>query len=295
MRINPVLRNESKISCRSFKFYAMILFYILLLIVPILFLYFSSVGDGYYYGISPDEFTLIYFMMTCVQAVLLMFIVPALSAPTITSEREKETLDILLSTKMSPLSIIIGKLLASTSKVILLILCTIPVYSIGFLLGGISFIHIIQINLYFIVTTLFVASIGVFISCCVKSTKTSNILTYIVILTIIIGTLVLLVAITFIYLKITGNNSMKDLNLPFWLYINPALGFSNLLFNQLGALGPLEFFSALPSGSGSWIISIIVQLVLTTIIIFSAAYVLNPLNKKNRLKKLFKFKRKKVS
>lgn len=292
MKINPVLRNESRISGRSFRFYLMIMFYIALLAAPILFSYYALTSEAYYYGITPYSFMLLYLTMACVQAGLLMFIVPALSASAITAEREKQTLDILLSTRMSPVSIVVGKLLASTSKVILLIICTVPIYSIGFILGGVSFINIIQLSLYLIVTTLFVGSIGVFISASVKTTRVANVLSLVAVLTLVVGTLIIYAALAFIYLKANPTNMTSNPSLPLWLYLNPAVGFGNLLLNQLGAVGPLEILLNF-SNSGSWIVALIIQLVLTVGMIYLAAYKLNPLhgplrikNKKNNKKKV---------
>lgn len=283
MRINPVLRNESRISGRSFKFYLMIMSYIALLSAPILFNYYALTSEAYYYGLSPYSFMLMYLVMACVQAVLLMFIVPSLSASSITAEREKQTLDILLSTRMSPLSIVIGKLLASTSKVILLIICTIPVYSIGFILGGVSFANILQLSLFLIVTTLFVGSIGVFISASVKTTRVSNVLSLIAVLILVGGTLIVYAGLAFLYLKSNPTQIPTNPSMPIWLYINPAVGFANLLLNQLGAMGPLEVLLNF-SNAGNWIVSLVVQLVFTVVFVFLAANRLNPLHKTIKVK-----------
>ncbi|MPQ42714.1 ABC transporter permease [Clostridium tarantellae] len=291
VKINPVLRNESKISSRTFRISLMIFFYILFLTIPILFMYYISTSESYYMGMNPSIFVNLYLLIACVQAVLLMFIVPALSAPAITSEREKQTLDILLSTKMTPLSIVTGKLLASASKVILLILCTIPIYSLGFLFGGVNFFQIIMLNLYFIITTLYVSAIGVCISSFVKTSKVANVLTYGLVLFVVIGTIGIFLIYTFIYVsKNHGMNSMLNLKIPFWLYINPALGFVGLLKSQIGAIGPLTILNEYSTTINPFL-AMGVQSVLTILLILLASFKLNPLNNKFSIKK---FKVKKV-
>ena len=119
MRINPVLRNESKLSVRTPRFSLMILIYISVLATGILIFYNSYSRDIYASGINPQGAVTLYITMAVIQAILLMFIVPSLTATSICSEREKQTLDILLSTRLTPLQIIFGKLSASSLKVIM--------------------------------------------------------------------------------------------------------------------------------------------------------------------------------
>ena len=103
MRVNPVLRNESKIAVRSIKFTLMIFAYIAVLSVAVM-IYYSSVNEAIFSnGLYLESSKLFYVVMAIGQAILLLFIVPALSSTAICSEREKQTLDILLSSKLTPL------------------------------------------------------------------------------------------------------------------------------------------------------------------------------------------------
>ena len=114
MKINPVLRNESKLAVRSIKFNLTILFYILILSIGTLLFYRSFVGEIYASGTNSQYAVTLYVAMAIIQAVLLMFIVPSLTSTANCSEREKQTLDILLSTRLSTLQIILGKLFSSS-------------------------------------------------------------------------------------------------------------------------------------------------------------------------------------
>src|SRR5947209_757755 len=51
--------------------------------------------------------------LAIVQGVLIMFITPAATSTTISGERQRQTLDLLLVTKLSSAGIAIGKLLAA--------------------------------------------------------------------------------------------------------------------------------------------------------------------------------------
>lgn len=288
MRVNPVLRNESKIAVRSIKFTLMIFAYIAVLSIAVM-IYYSSVNQQVFSnGLYLQSSKLFYVVMAIGQAVLLLFIVPALSSTSICSEREKQTLDILLSSKLTPIQIIIGKVSASSLRVIILIISTMPLYAIGSLTGVIKISNILELIVFFIVNTIFVSSIGVFISTCAKTSKVSTTLSYALVLAIYMG----IIVITWVILIITIYN--KDMSgtalttmpkaLPI-VYLSPVVGFVSLLLNQVG-LGS-EFsgiFSEFGISMYSEYISIVVQLVLSGLFIYLASVKLNPLNKKSRFK-----------
>ena len=288
MRVNPVLRNESKIAVRSIKFTLMIFAYIAVLSIAVM-IYYGSVNESIFSnGLYLQSSKLFYVVMAIGQAVLLLFIVPALSSTSICSEREKQTLDILLSSKLTPLQIIIGKVSASSLRVIILIISTMPLYAIGAIIGVVKISNILSLIVFFIVNTIFVSSIGVFISTCAKTSKVSTTLSYALVLAIYMG----IIVITWVILIITIYN--KDMSgtalttmpkaLPI-VYLSPVVGFVSLLLNQVG-LGS-EFsgiFSEFGISMYSEYISIVVQLVLSGLFIYLASVKLNPLNKKSRFK-----------
>ena len=288
MRVNPVLRNESKISVRSIKFTLMIFAYIAVLSVAVM-IYYSSVNEAIFSnGLYLESSKLFYVVMAIGQAILLLFIVPALSSTAICSEREKQTLDILLSSKLTPLQIIIGKVSASSLRVIILIISTMPLYAIGALIGVVKISNILSLIVFFIVNTIFVSSIGVFISTCAKTSKVSTTLSYAVVLAIYMGIIVITWAILIItiYNKDMSGTALTTMPkaLPI-VYLSPVVGFVSLLLNQVG-LGS-EFsgiFSEFGISMYSEYISIVVQLVLSGLFIYLASVKLNPLNKKSRFK-----------
>ena len=72
-----------------------------------------------------------------------MLVIPSNTSGSISGEKERKTLDILLSSKMSPYAIVIGKLMASLNMVMMLAVSSLPVLSIVFLFGGISIVDLI--------------------------------------------------------------------------------------------------------------------------------------------------------
>lgn len=76
--------------------------------------------------------------MVILEAILCAVIAPALTAGAISIEREQETFDLLLLTRLTSTNIVLGKLLSSLSFAAIILLCSLPVAAISFLLGGVS-------------------------------------------------------------------------------------------------------------------------------------------------------------
>lgn len=284
MRLNPVLRNESKLSVRTPRFSLMLVIYIAVLSVGTLIFYNIYSSEVYASGINPQNAVSLYITMAVIQAILLLFIVPSLTATSICSEREKQTLDILLSTRLRPLQIIIGKLSASSIKVIMLIICTIPLYAICGLIGGIKLSNILVLICSFIINTIFVGSIGVFISTYSKTSKAATALCYALVLFIFVGTLAIAYIILIINLRRLGYNTTSPTISPI-AYLSPATGFFVMLSNQVGFGGnSIYFIGQIGISKYTEYISIGIQIVLSCIFIGFAARRLNPLNRKRNKK-----------
>lgn len=288
MKVNPVLRNETKIAVRSIKFTLMILAYVAVLAIAVMIYYNVINSEAFYNGLNLKSSTNFYVVMAVVQAALLFSIVPSLSSTAICSEREKQTLDILLSTKLTPLQIIIGKISSSSLRVIILIISMMPLYAVGSLMGGIKISYILQLILFFIINTIFMASIGVFISTCVKTSKVSTTLTYLLIVFIYLG--VIAIAFGILAFSIYQYYNANNLTAPMptispIIYISPVIGFISLLLNQVGiGMEVNTIFTEFGFSVYSEYISILIQLVLSVIFIYLAKIKLNPLNKRSKIK-----------
>ena len=294
MRLNPVLRNESRLTVRTPRFTIMLLIYIAILSAGTLLFYNIYSNEIYASGLNMQGSIILYIGMAFAQAVLLMFIVPSLTATSICSEREKQTLDILLSTRLSPFQIIIGKLLASSLKVIMLIVCTIPLYAVCALIGGVKISNILVLILSFIINTIFVGAIGVFVSTYVKTSKVATVLTYAIVLFIFVGTIVIAYVIWMItMLRLSGGPITTPPTISPIIYLSPAVGFGSILSNQVG-LGNDFLYMLTEIGISKYAeyISIGIQGILTFIFLYLAARRLNPLNRKRNKKVKIKTKKK---
>lgn len=290
MRVmNPVLRNECKMAVRNKRFTMTLFVYIAVIAFGVLLYYKEFSSDVFARGLERENSAILYMIMAIVQAVFLMFLVPSLTSSSISSEREKQTLDILLSTRLSSLQIILGKLLSSSLRVVIIIICTLPLYAVASLMGGLNLGNIIGITAFFIVNTIFVGSLGVLISTSFKTSKVSTTISYFAVLFIYVGILILAAIIAYFKARyfLSGTAAQGFAISPI-VYLSPVSGFVSILANQV-SVGDFGYvMENLGLSAYTTYISIGIQLVLSTLFIYLASVKLNPLKEKKRKIKIRK-------
>ena len=179
MKLNPVYLKESKTSSRTVKTAVIILLFNgVLAAVAFLNLY-SMVESLRYTGeVQFSSMLELYMLIAEFEFAMLLLVMPALTSGSISGERERQTLDLLLSTNMRPRQIIIGKLLSALEVASILILSTFPILSLVFIYGGLKMLDLFFLYLYFLVTAFFVGSIGIMFSSVFKKTMISTVVSY---------------------------------------------------------------------------------------------------------------------
>ena len=142
------------------------------------------------YGPAPNYGPTLFEYLVIFQMVLLAFITPALTASAISSEREHQTIDLLFVTLIPPFSIIWGKLLASISFVLLLLLISVPIFSLVFLFGGIELDQVLDAFIVTAVTALTLGTLGIAFSTWLKRTLPATVAAYAAAFVLLAGGLV---------------------------------------------------------------------------------------------------------
>lgn len=178
--INPVLDKEFRLRMRTPRSAFIVLAYVLVMGLLAMAIIYMTTSDGMNGSgrLDPGVSRIIFYVLSIGQLVLIAFMTPALTAGVISGEREKQTLNMLLTTQQSSATIILSKLLSSLSFMTLVILATLPVYSIVFLYGGLSPKQLVLVFLFYLFVMLLLGSIGVFFSTLFKKTIVSVIMTY---------------------------------------------------------------------------------------------------------------------
>lgn len=284
MQINPVFRKELKLGVRSARLPIVMLIYNSVLAFISLLVFYTIIESARWSGIMDyTSVIVLYIVVVGIEGVLLAFIVPALTASTISGERERQTLDILLTTRMTPFGIISGKLMSSVSMIVLLVFSSIPVISIVFIFGGVSLADVIKIVLYLIFAAVFFGTMGISCSARFKKTTSSTVAAYGGVLGLCAGT-VLIVIVGALVAAVSATVSIQSVVgiLALILLLNPGMTAVAMLVGQLAyssisgtvfhdVFGIPMFFSE------HWvIISIILQLVFMILLLWRACSALKP-------------------
>ncbi|WP_139998530.1 ABC transporter permease [Paenibacillus paridis] len=190
--INPVLNKEFKLRMRTPRAMWTLFFYLFAIgLMALSAIYLTEINSGGGQSFNPEESKVLFYFLSMAQLGLIAFMAPGLTAGVISGEREKQTLNLLLTTQQSSATIVLSKLVSSLSFMVLIVVSTIPVYSMMFLYGGISPSQLILVFLFYLFIMFVLGSFGILFSSLFKRTMISVIVTYGVTLFIFGGTALL--------------------------------------------------------------------------------------------------------
>jgi ABC-2 type transport system permease protein len=187
---NPIVAKEYRSRMRTWRSPLAMMIYILL-IAGLGFAIFSSITSSIssFGGGAANYGQGLFMYLVIFQMILLTFITPALTAGAISSERERQTIDLLFVTRIRPFSIIWGKLLASMSFVVLLLLLSVPIFSLVFLFGGIEVDQVLYTFLVILVAALTMGVIGIAFSTWLRRSLAATVAAYVTAFVLLFGTL----------------------------------------------------------------------------------------------------------
>lgn len=190
VRENPVTIKELRSRMRGRRAFVVLTVYLLVMSAFITLVYaaFASAASGPF-GPDPREVGKVIFgCVVGVQVFLVVFVGPSFTSGTVTGEKERQTYDLLRTTLLSANAFVTGKLLSALSYVFLLIMAAIPLQSIAFLLGGVTFSELFISQLIVFTATLTFAMWGLFCSSAMRTTLGASVMTFAGALFITIGT-----------------------------------------------------------------------------------------------------------
>ena len=237
MNINPIYEREHRVSTRSLKLSMAILIFNFI-VAAVTLIEMNEVVD---YArktsiIDYTSFLQIFKIVIFLPAILLIFVAPSFISGSISDERQRGTLEILLTTKMTARSSVFGKFLSLFASIMLILVSQLPIMAILFLYGGISVLDIIKLVINFVVFVILIISMGIFCSSIVVKTSVATALVYSTVLGLFVGTLVLyfLAANSFM---MNENNSLGILFIRFSKFVllfNPLVSMDFLLSKIMG-------------------------------------------------------------
>ena len=139
MKNNPVYKREMLVRSRSFRIPLIIMIFNGILAVVALLNMYQSIAQVKVSGsVRYENFLQLYAFVAALEFMLLMFIMPALTSASISGERERQTLDLMLTTCMTPADIVLGKLEAALGTMFLMVVSSLPILAMVFVYGGVT-------------------------------------------------------------------------------------------------------------------------------------------------------------
>src|SRR5437588_481216 len=183
MTFFALLTKEMRLRMRQERTVWVLIIYVLLLGLLGWFYLSSSTSNGSSISYDWNAIgTTLYQLLTLIQIVLTIFITPAFTSGAVNAEKELKTYDMLLCSQISSFSLVAGKLIAGLSNVLLLIIATIPLFSLVFFFGGFTPLHILQDLAVFVITAAMIASFALLCSTLFAKRAVSTAIAYMMVL-----------------------------------------------------------------------------------------------------------------
>ncbi len=217
LRFNPAVAwHELRLRMRVGKAFLLLgvyaLFAALAVVLPVWFAAWERSQAGM--GVEATELGRIgLHALTYVQLTLILIALPAYAASTIAAERERETLEMLRATLLSPWDVVSGKLLSVLAFGAVLLGTTLPVAAWCLLLGGVSPTEVLRVYVLLLVTAGWVSALGVLMSSHFSRSLGAIVATY----GAILGAGVLTAVLTwagFIWLTVVSHGSNAAIGVP---------------------------------------------------------------------------------
>lgn len=286
--INPIVKKEIKQRTRGIKFPATLGGYLLGFTLILWYILSSIMNDTVDVSMARGNFQGVYIFITFLIAAYFGLIIVILCAQAIAKERENQTLDILLSTKMSSFEIVVGKMIAAIGELLIVFISTLPVLVLLYLYSFLGIIELLEIFSYLFIMLLFFGSIGILMSALLKRSMGATVLTLIIIGVLTIGGFIGLLIVERMANQIAAQQNTNIFD--FWRLVlsslSPVLALVEFLNKNMNFMGIWKYHYQIKG----YQIHLIICVVGTILNCYLTTIILDPLRglkraKKNKVKK----------
>ena len=182
IRWNPIVKKDLQVTARSMRIswglfaYEAVLTITFLLALSII----QQLSSQFYSNSNVYAYLLYLFpVLSVAQVCIVALIVPVMTASAISGEKERQTFDIMLTTCMSPFSIVLGKVMSAVLQILFFVAAGMPIMALAFVAGGLSWSYLFYFVLTIILLALFSGSIGILCSAFCRKSITAVILSFV--------------------------------------------------------------------------------------------------------------------
>lgn len=292
IRWNPIVKKDLQVTARSMRLswglfaYEAVLTMTFLLALAIIQQESSNIySNGNVYAYLIYLFPVIAVAQVCIVAL----IVPIITASSISGEKERQTFDIMLTTCMSPFSIVLGKVVSAVLRILFFVVAGMPIMALAFVVGGLEWINLLYFILTIILLSVLSGSIGIFCSSISRRSITAVVLSFAVYFVIYVLTFLPMLIKA---LRSEGDNAGETF---LFLLFNPAVFFEEFFMQIMtgesvfGSTGSnftknsVGFLTYHLSQGKTWMfVSAACILFLSFLFILAAAWKVNPMHSVNK-------------
>jgi ABC-type transport system involved in multi-copper enzyme maturation permease subunit len=221
MQINPIVKKDVKVQARSMRIsWGLFAYEAIMAAVFFFALFIIQVENSYTSSNIYSSIVGLYPTLAITQIIILGVVIPIRTASSISGEKERQTFDIMMTTSMTPKSIILGKVTIAIIQGMFFVVGGMPIMALAFVSGGISWIYLLWFFAIAVLVSLFSASIGIFCSSVCKKSISAVIMSYGFYVIFFLGTLIPYVIEIILY----TTKSLSGMNIAPWiLLLNPAV------------------------------------------------------------------------
>ena len=179
MQMNPIVKKDIRVQARSMRIcWGLFAYEAIMALVFFLAMFLFQQENVYSNTNIYSNIVMLYPILAVTQIIILGVVVPIRTASSISGEKERQTFDIMMTTSMTPFSIIAGKVMTAMIQGIFFVVAGMPVMALAFVIGGMSWAYLFWFLAIAVLVSLFSASIGIFCSSVCKKSITAVIMSY---------------------------------------------------------------------------------------------------------------------
>lgn len=179
MWLNPIVKKDVKVQARSFKMCVEVFVYeIIMALVFFVAMLFITSQNRYSDSNIYSQMVWLYPVLAVTQWGILGAVIPIHTSSAISGEKERQTFDIMMTTSMTPRSIIMGKVMTAVLQGMLFVVASVPVMALTFVVGGLSWSYLFWFIAVALLISIFAASIGIMCSSICRKSITAVIMSY---------------------------------------------------------------------------------------------------------------------
>ncbi|MFN3420222.1 MAG: ABC transporter permease subunit [Armatimonadota bacterium] len=268
---NPIISREMKVRMRFARAFWLQGAYLLFLIAIVLLAYQGIIAQSPLQHPAELQMRLqvFYHLLLYSLVAVIVLIAPALTASAISFERERRTLDLLLTTPLRPMQILFGKLLASFAFLMLLLVESMPVVAVCIVMGGATIGDLLATYALIAFGTLHICAFAIYCSACNRSSGIATFWAYLGTIAILGSTFWMALAEVAVSIRRTFAGPMP---------VGPPAGVPAEVIFPLASLHPFAapVIKALPTKIFGieipcWLVGIVLSLLLTRFWLTAAA------------------------